>query len=186
METERIGLVGGFRAMREFRRFVKLNRRPVISADAARVRYEPLMESLARELSEEFRVEFRRAGSGPSTRGRRVFETTRWVVDGPLSRFPDWHRRVDAAVRRVADIVDPDMPTGAFAPDPPELPPPVTKRQMQARGVEGNPFGEAVDDVDVVFLSQHFSFRDRLGGDVQVTEDDRHTSLSAIASVRPD
>lgn len=49
MHTERIGLVGFLRVMRGFRRFAKLNRRPWIPADAARGRYEPLMESLAAE-----------------------------------------------------------------------------------------------------------------------------------------
>jgi hypothetical protein len=84
----------------------------------------------------------------------------------------------------VADIVDADVPTGAFA-APPE-PPPEMKRQMEARGVDVNPFGQAGDDdAGVMFLSQRFSLRDRLGGDVQITEDDRQTSLSAIASVKP-
>jgi len=183
METERFGLVGLLGAWREFRRWESLNRRPVISADAARARYEPLMESLAAELSEEFGVEFRRGESGRSTRRRRVFETTRWVVDEPLGRLPDWHRRMDAVVRRVADIVDPSVPAGVFA-TPPELTPEM-KRRMDAHGVDANLFDEAGnDDPDVAFLIQRFSLRDSLGGDVQITEGDRQTSLSAIASVR--
>ncbi len=56
---------------------------------------------------------------------------------------------------------------------------------MEARGVDANLFDEAGnDDTDVAFLMQRFSLRDRLGGDVQITEGDRQTSLSAIASVR--
>ena len=101
------------------------------------------------------------------------------VVGEPLSRFPDWHLRLDAAVRRVADVVGPDMPTGAFTGSPFEFPPEM-KRKMEARGMEGSPFGEAGGDVDVVFMGQYFSLRDRLGGDVQVSVDDDQTSLSAI------
>lgn len=184
-EGSGIGWFGLFRAMFEFRRAAKWSQRPVISADAARARYEPLVESLAAELAAEFGVVFRRTENRSPTRGRRVFETTGWVVDEPLSRFPDWRRRLDAAVRRVADVVGPEMPICAFAGVPTELPPEM-KSQLEARGMEGDPFGEAGGDVELVFMSQYLSVRDRLGGDVQVTVDDDQTSLSAIASVKPD
>lgn len=60
------------------------------------------------------------------------------------------------------------------------------ERQMRAQGIELMPLDPADDDVDVVAMSRCLSFRDRLGGDVQVTIDDDHTFLSAIASVTAD
>lgn len=185
MESERIGLLGLFRVVREFRRVAKLNRRPVIAAEAARNRYEPLIGSLATELGREFGVEFRRAEGWPSRRNPRVFVTTRWVADESLTKFPGWAGRLEAAVRQVADVVGPDLPAAAFAGTPTE-PPAELERQMRAQGIELMSLDPADDDVDVVAMSRYFNFRDRLGGDVQVTIDDDHTFLSAIASVTAD
>jgi len=185
MESERIGLLALFRALRDFRRAAKLNRRPVIAAEAARDRYEPLIESLATELGREFGVEFRRAEGWLSRRNPRVFVTTRWVADESLTKFPGWAGRLEAAVRQVADVVGPDLPAAAFAGTPTE-PPAQMGRQMRAQGIELMPLDPTGDDVDLVAMSQHLSFRDRLGGDVQVRIEDDHTFLSAIASVTAD
>lgn len=82
-------------------------------------------------------------------------------------------------------MVGPDLPAAAFAGTPTE-PPAELERQMRAQGIELMSLDPADDDVDVVAMSRYFSFRDRLGGDVQVTIDDDHTFLSAIASVTAD
>lgn len=174
MESERIGLLGVFRAAREFRRAARLGRRPVISAEVARDRYEPLVELLAGELGRELGVEFRRAEGGPSRRDSRVFLTIRWVADESLTRFPGWVGRLDAVIRRVADVVGPSLPAAGFAGGLAEPP---------AQGIELMPLDLAGDDVDVVAMSQYVGFRDQLGGDVQIMIDDQ-TVLSAIASVK--
>ena len=132
MESERIGFLGLFRVVREFRRGARLNRRPVIATEAARNRYEPLIESLAAELGREFGVEFRRAAGWPSRRNPRVFVTTRWVADESLTKFTGWAERLEAAVRRVADV-GPEMPAAAFAGTPTE-PPAEMECQIRGRG----------------------------------------------------
>lgn len=185
MESERIGLLGLFRVMREFRRAAKSNRRPVIATRAARDRYEPLIESLAAGLGREFGIEFRREEGVPSKRKARVFVTTRWVADQSLTAFPGWAGRSEAVVRQVADVVGPTLPADAFAATPPD-PPAEMERQMRAQGIELMRLDSNDDDVDVVAMRQYLSFRDRLGGDVQIMSDEDRTILSVIASVTPD
>lgn len=182
METaySRKGLLGLLRALRDVRRQIKANERPVISVDDARARYEPLMETLAAELVAEFGVEFRRIEAGPERRNRRIFETRQWVADKPLTAFPDWYRRLDAVARRVLDVVDPDLPMDACTrPGPtPDVDVP------DVRGMATGPI-RGLDDPDVVFMSEFLSLQDRLGGDVEITIDDDRTLFSAVASVKP-
>lgn len=186
MESERLGLLGLFRAVREFRRAATSNRRPVIAAGAARDRYEPLIESLAAGLGREFGIEFHPEEGSPSRRKPRVFVTTRWGADQSLTAFPSWAARSEAVVRQVADVVGPpNLPSDAFAHTPSELPAEM-ERQMRAQGIELMRLDSDGDDVDVVAMSQHLSFRDRLGGDVRLMIDDDRTFVSAIASVTSD
>ncbi|WP_428534787.1 hypothetical protein [Propionicimonas sp.] len=142
------------------------------------------MECLAAELSQEFGVEFLPTRSDPSTHRRRVFQTTRWVFRGSLTGVPDWHSRLEASIRRVADIVDPDLPSDAFIGAPSELPLEMSHRRGDW-GADGDPSGGPDEDIEVMFLGEQVTFRDRLGGDVLVTVDPDETSVSAIASVGP-
>lgn len=178
------GFFEGLRVWRELGRVAKLNRRPVISVDVARERYEPLMETLAGQLGAEFGVEWGPIEAQPGTRRRRVFETTRWAVDRPLSGFSEWEARLDATVRRVVDVVDlvkPDVFEGA----PPEMPPEAAAR-MAAVGAKGDPLGDPDGEVEeVAGFFMCWRVRDRLGGDVQVSLDEDRTVLSAVASVKP-
>jgi len=128
-------------------------------------------------------VEWRRAEAQPEKR-RRVFRTTRWVMDQPLSRFPGWERRLDSAVGRVFDIVGEGFPTGGFDSRHDELPAEV-QAQLAAQQVEADPVVELDGHDEQVFLSFVWRVRDRLGGDINVTVDDGQTMLFAIATVRP-
>ena len=180
------GLFAVLRVLREWRRVAKLNRRPVIRAEVARERYEPLVERLAGELGVEFGVVWRPAETQPGTGRRRVFETTRWVTDGPLSGFPDWLERLDATVRRVVDVVDRVMPAGVFEGPPPGLPPEVARRLASEGTTEGR-FGGPDGEVEEEEFSGFFMTwreRDRVGGDVRLTFGDDQTVLWAIASVK--
>lgn len=184
MESERIGLFGLFRVVREFRRAAKSNRRPVITAEAARDRYEPLIESLAAGLGREFGIQFHRDEGARSRRRARVFVTARWVADQSLTAFPGWAGRSEAVVRQVADVVGPTLPADAFAATRSD-PPAEMERRLRAQGIELMRLDADGDD-DVVVMSQYMSFPDRLGGDVQIMIDEDRTVLSAIASVTPD
>ncbi|MCC6496890.1 MAG: hypothetical protein IT193_11620 [Propionibacteriaceae bacterium] len=180
------GFVEGLRMLRDLRRVAKLNRRPVIRAEVARERYEPLVERLAGELGAEFGLVWRPAESQPGRRRRRVFETTRWVTDRPLSGFPDWQGRLDATVQRVVDVVDLVVPD-VFEAAPPEMPPEVARR-LAAEGTAEGGFGGSDGEVEEEELAGFFMTwreRDRVGGDVRLTFGDDQTVLWAIASVKP-
>lgn len=178
------GFVEGLRVLRDLRRVAKLNRRPVIRAEVARERYEPLVERLAGELGAEFGVVWRPAESQPERRRRRVFETTRWVTDRPLSGFPDWQERLDATVQRLVDVVDLVVPE-VFQGAPPEV-----ARRLAAEGAAeggfGGPGGEAEEEEEFAGFFMTWRERDRVGGDVRLTFGDEQTVLWAVASVKPD
>lgn len=115
----------------------------------------------------------------PATARRGTFETRRWVADRPLTEFPDWLARLNAAVRRVVDVVDlegrPDLPVAV----PPEL------KMPRMPAFEDNPW-EVTGQVEagVAGFWMVSPYRDRLGADVQLVVEDYRTKLSAVASVR--
>jgi hypothetical protein len=158
----------------------------VIGAEVARDRYEPLIESLARKLSMEFGVEWRRAEVRPE-KHRRAFQTTRWVIDQPLTRFPEWERRLDATVTQVFDIVGAGTSVAVL--------------DAALQGLDDQPPSEThapstdqhlgLDDVvwfdgeNPLFLPLTWTVRDRLGADIKVAVHDDRTNLWAAASVKP-
>lgn len=174
------------RVLGELRRAVRSNRRPMIAAEVARERYEPLIESLAGQLSMEFGVEWRRAEVHP-VRRRRAFQTTRWVIDQPLTRFSEWERRLDTTVAQLFDIVGAgtsvallDAVLGGLDDE--------SATQAQAQSADQH---LELDDVvrfegeNPKFLPLTWTVRDRMGGDINVTVHDDRTNLWATASVKP-
>lgn len=173
------------RVLGELRRAWKSNRRPVIGPEVARGRYEPLIESLARQLSMEFGVEWRRAEVPPERR-RRAFQTKRWVIDQPLTRFSDWERRLDTTVAQVFDIVGAGTSVavldavfeGLDDQSPSQTQPPSADQQLG--------LGDVVwlEGENPLFLPLTWTVRDRMGGDIKVTVQHDRTSLWATASVK--
>lgn len=167
------------------RRAVKSNRRPVISAAAARDRYEPLMDVLVQQLTMEFGVEWRRSET-QLEKGRRVFRTTQWIIDQPLTRFPEWERRLDATVGQVFDIVGPGTPI-AVLDTVFEALEDETPAEMQTHLAAQQPETEPVvwfDGDEPLFLPLMWSARDRTGGDIKLAIRDDQTSIWATATVK--
>ena len=179
------GPFGLWRALRELRRLARTQSRPEISGAAARERYEPLAEALARALAAEFGTEVHRADDQPPSRRRRVFVSAAWVLDRPLSAFPDWAPRLHAVLERIVDVVQPQWPPEDWGDTPAGVPPEMV-RELRARGFPGDlgdPDGEVV--VDSVTSAHFMSTPDRLGGDLMVSFDDERTWVSARARIKP-
>ncbi len=172
-----------WRALRELRRFARTQQRPEISEAAARERYEPLAEAVARALAAEFGTEVHREDDQPARRRRRVFVSATWVLDRPLSAFPDWAPRLHAVLKRIVDVVHPQWPPEGWGDAPAGVPPEMV-RELRARGFPGDlgdPDGEVVaDSVTSAYL---MSTADRLGGHVVVETDDDRTCISARARI---
>jgi hypothetical protein len=173
------------RVLGELRRAVKANRRPKIAAEVARRRYEPLIESLAGQLSVEFGEEWHPAEVNPQ-RSRRTFQTTRWVIDQPLTRFSEWERRLDSTVAHVFDIVGAGTslaPLGAVFEglDNESASQPQADRADQQLELDDLVWFEGENPQ---FLPLTWSVRDQLGGDINVTVHDDRTELWATASVK--
>lgn len=178
--------VSTFRVLGVLRRAAKANRRPVIAADVARERYEPLVEVLAGRLAMEFGLEWRRSEVHPQTR-RRAFQSARWVIEQPLTRFPGWERRLDTTVAQVFDIVGAGTTLA------------VLDAVFEGLDVESasGPHPDLADDQhklddiawfdgdEPLLLPLTWTVRDRLGGDINVTVQQHRTSLWATASVKP-
>lgn len=176
-ESTATGLFGALRLLREFRRQVKPRRRPVISAELARQRYEPMVESLAEALASEFGITWLPPEAASLRRG--TFETRRWVTDRSLTESPDWPARLDATVRGVVDVVDfeghPALPVEVLS----EL----ERSRMPA--FEDNPWGVTGQvEASLYGFWTAAPYRDRLGADVQLVFENDQMVLSAIASVR--
>lgn len=69
---------------------------------------------MAVQLATEFGMGTPRRERPPAPRGVRVFETTRWVLDQPLSGFVYWRTRIEATVRRVAVLFEWEVPSGVL------------------------------------------------------------------------
>lgn len=170
---------------RELSRAVKSNRRPVISAAAARERYEPLVDVLAERLALEFGVMWHRAEAEPA-KGRRAFRTTRWVIDEPLTRFPEWERRLDATVGQVFDVVGLGTPLATLGAvfDGLDVESAAGAPHVAAQQIEPDPI-VWLDGDKPLFLPMLWSVRDRIGGDINITVRDDSTSLWVSATVKP-
>lgn len=172
-ESSATGLFGVLRLLRQFRSEAKLRRRPVISAELARHRFESLAEALAGEFGMKW------SSLESATPRRGTFETRRWVADRSLTASPDWPARLDATVRRVVDVVDLE--------GHPALPLEVLSEMEMSRrsALEDDPWG-ATGQVGASVCGSWMaaSYRDRLGADVHLVFEDDQIVLSAIASVR--
>jgi hypothetical protein len=156
----------------------------VIAVAAARDRYESLMDVLVQQLTREFGVEWRRSETRPEN-GQRVFRTTCWIIDQPLTRFPEWERRLDTTVEQVFDIVGSGTPIAvldAVFEGLDHQTPAEEQAHLTAQQLETNPI-DWFDGDEPLFLPLMWSVRDRTGGDIKVAIRDDQTGLWATATV---
>lgn len=175
------GLFGFVRAAWLLRRIARAQRRPVIEQAEARRRYDPMIVALAAAVGVEFGVEFQLDDQPDERPSPRVYRTPTWSSTGILSDHDDWAERLHRIIYTIADSAD-ETPVQAavrdaamraaarMGADPTEQPP-------EFRTPSG---GDAPEAMTFFFST---SFRDALGGDIDVWMNPDGTQLSIISTV---